>query len=490
MGSEDSQRPVPRRQIARLIGSSVLPMVVLSEDDIVVFVNEAFEKLAGLDSDRLIGLDCSFLGRSSAQQIPTVSMGDSEVIDLVTTRVAPPTTWSKQNLWVASDTAPDTLRLFVPLDSVSGDSLSAEKGSVLVLFVPESKSSLLRRLSETPFLVDPLLQSWFNTTSDDSWYLAGGSLKSKLLRTQVSIAKQSSGSVTIVGAAGRCRDELAMTIHRARSVAVASYHPSSLVTIDCRLMDNQLLDSMFEVIEETAKSYGSKAALLLSGLDLLPKELLTSLDRFLADQPKVQLFVTLEDDSSIAKDPMGARLWLRISSLSISFPRVRERLEDLDALIVAWFQHWQWRQSAGLRDSSKRPLTQIPMAQEFKDAMFAFPWYGDLDELSATLELAVQAANGQELTLFHLPAAVRTTASHIEKNQKIEPIDLDAVLESVERKLITEAIERCKGNRSAASKLLNISRARMIRRLQQWGITSTVQDNEEDSDPPMFEEIE
>jgi DNA-binding protein Fis len=473
-----------------LIGSSVLPIAVLSEEDIVVFVNEAFEKLVGLDGDRLIGIDCSFLGRSSAQQPPRESLNDSDAIDAVSMRVAPPTTWSKQNLFVALDTVPDSLRLFVPLDSVSSDSLLSDKGCVLVLFVQESKSSLLRRHSETSSFVDPLLQRWFSPMGDEPWYLAGGSLKSKLLRTQIAIAKQSSGSVAILGVAGRCRDELMVTIHRARSGPVANYQPSSMVTVDCRLMDNQLLDSMFEVIEETVKSYGSKAALLLSGLDLLPKELLTSLDRFLAEQPKLQLFATLADDSFVAKDPMGARLWLRLSSLTIPFPRIRERLEDLDALMVAWFQDWQWRQSTGLRDSSNRQITQIPMTQEFKDAMFAFPWYGDLDELSSTLEHALSAADGQQLCFDHLPVSVRTAASHLEKSPTMEPIDLDAVLESVERKLILEAIERCKGNRSAASKLLNISRARMIRRLQQWGIGPIAQDSTEDDDSPMFEEIE
>jgi DNA-binding NtrC family response regulator len=165
-------------------------------------------------------------------------------------------------------------------------------------------------------------------------------------------------------------------------------------------------------------------------------------------------------------------------------------LEDLEALMVAWFQDWQWRQSTGLRDSSKRQVTQMPMTQEFKDAMFAFPWYGDLDELSATLQHAIRAADGQELSFDQLPVSVRTATSYIEKNQTIEPIDLDAVLESIERKLILEAIEHCKGNRSAASKLLNISRARMIRRLQQWGIAPAVQDSTEDPDLPMFEEID
>jgi DNA-binding NtrC family response regulator len=132
----------------------------------------------------------------------------------------------------------------------------------------------------------------------------------------------------------------------------------------------------------------------------------------------------------------------------------------------------------------------MPMTQDFKDAMFAFPWYGDLDELSTTLEHAMKAAGGQELSFDHLPVSVRTAASFIEKHQTIEPVDLDSVLESIERKLILEAIERCKGNRSAASKLLNISRARMIRRLQQWGIAPAAQDSTEDPDSPLFEEIE
>jgi len=55
--------------------------------------------------------------------------------------------------------------------------------------------------------------------------------------------------------------------------------------------------------------------------------------------------------------------------------------------------------------------------------------------------------------------------------------------------LILGALEHVKGNRSAAAKLLYVSRARLIRRLQQWGLDKESPEPLDD-DLPKFEEIE
>jgi len=58
MSDAPSQRNVPKRQIARLIGSSVYPMWVLSEDSQLVFTNEAFDTLFAHRIEDSLGLVC------------------------------------------------------------------------------------------------------------------------------------------------------------------------------------------------------------------------------------------------------------------------------------------------------------------------------------------------------------------------------------------------------------------------------------------------
>jgi DNA-binding NtrC family response regulator len=70
------------------------------------------------------------------------------------------------------------------------------------------------------------------------------------------------------------------------------------------------------------------------------------------------------------------------------------------------------------------------------------------------------------------------------------PIELDRVLEQLERDLILRALERKKSNRTAAAQLLGISRARLLRKLQQWGLGASESTSEIEDDSPIFEEVD
>ena len=70
-----------------------------------------------------------------------------------------------------------------------------------------------------------------------------------------------------------------------------------------------------------------------------------------------------------------------------------------------------------------------------------------------------------------------------------ESVDLDSILEDVEKTMIMRALERFPQNKTSAAKILNISRARLLRRLQQWGIQSESGTVEGEDDSPVFNEV-
>ena len=53
---------------------------------------------------------------------------------------------------------------------------------------------------------------------------------------------------------------------------------------------------------------------------------------------------------------------------------------------------------------------------------------------------------------------------------KPEPIELDALLADVERELLRRALHQAKGNKTKAAALLNITRARLHRRMEQLNV--------------------
>ena len=68
MSDAHSQRNVPKRQIARLIGSSAFPIWVLSEDSQLVFANEYFLGMFPELGPDPLGLECGVEAQESSPE--------------------------------------------------------------------------------------------------------------------------------------------------------------------------------------------------------------------------------------------------------------------------------------------------------------------------------------------------------------------------------------------------------------------------------------
>ena len=123
------------------------------------------------------------------------------------------------------------------------------------------------------------------------------------------------------------------------------------------------------------------------------------------------------------------------------------------------------------------------------DALTAYSWPGGIEELAEALAHACKNQVDGQLSEKDLPVNIRTCVSHIEQTHLDESVDLDSILEEVERMMILRALEKFPQNKSSAAKLLNISRARLLRRLQQWGIQSESSVADVDDDTPDFSEV-
>ena len=119
----------------------------------------------------------------------------------------------------------------------------------------------------------------------------------------------------------------------------------------------------------------------------------------------------------------------------------------------------------------------------------AYSWPDDIEEFAEALTHATKNATSEKLTDKDLPVNIRTCVSHIEQSHADESVDLDSILEDVERTMILRALERFPQNKTSAAKILNISRARLLRRLQQWGIHAESGTVDGDDDSPVFNEV-
>ena len=470
---DESNRSVAKRQIARLLGGSSNPIYVLSEDDTIVFANEALGKLLERPVDGLLGIQCS-----------SPLMPDQTAESDIASILSPPTGWSRRSIKTVafeskSDHAANLVRCLIPLEHT-------ENANLLCVIGERSTSDTLGFCDEQLGDVHNVLRSTRASYKhlNALWFLQGKSRQVTRVLEQVQLASSTNCGVWIAGATGAGQRWLADAIHAfSQPKAQTSDIVSTLIRIECRLMDRDILTSMFELISDSQKRSQRLQSILLEGLESLPADCLPILATFVHHQPRLRCFVTVSNDK-IVPAILGNKDWKDISSIAgvlhIELPPLTDRLDDLRVLVSSW-----------LESAENTGRKSLETTNAFMDLLCAYPWPEDIEEFSTTMHKAVaNLADSVQLDVAHLPVNIRTCVSHAEQTETFPTVDLDSILEDVERTMILRALEISPSNKTAAAKLLNISRARLLRRLQQWGLLSDTEPVEKDDDSPIFNEVE
>jgi DNA-binding NtrC family response regulator len=108
------------------------------------------------------------------------------------------------------------------------------------------------------------------------------------------------------------------------------------------------------------------------------------------------------------------------------------------------------------------------LSPEADDLLRVHDWPGNFRELLGVLRDASRRATGERIGLGDLPLYLRSQPS-----EPLPKLPLDPLLETVERRLIELALREAHGNKSKAAEFLSIWRARLLRRMEQFGISDT-----------------
>jgi len=158
-------------------------------------------------------------------------------------------------------------------------------------------------------------------------------------------------------------------------------------------------------------------------------------------------------------------LYQRLSVAVIRIPPLRER--EGDAVLLA-----RTLLEAACRRYGVAPRRLLPEAE----ALIArYPWPGNVRELANAMERVVlfvdhDSVGTDDLGLGSVAAAPARVAVAPTGEIEIDFPEEGLSLEAVERKILERALEKASGNRSAAARLLGISRDTMRYRLEKFGL--------------------
>ncbi|MBC2723316.1 MAG: sigma 54-interacting transcriptional regulator, partial [Desulfosporosinus sp.] len=146
-------------------------------------------------------------------------------------------------------------------------------------------------------------------------------------------------------------------------------------------------------------------------------------------------------------------LYYRLNVVTLTIPPLRERMDDIEALIKTFIKKYnlQFAQSV------------TGVSNEAKDVLMKHRWPGNIRELENIIERAFNMLEGTEIQLKHLPNYLQVLASH-----DIRPYvegSLETILNGVEKDALIIALETANGNKVQAAKSLGLSRAGLYKKL-------------------------
>jgi two-component system response regulator PilR (NtrC family) len=152
-------------------------------------------------------------------------------------------------------------------------------------------------------------------------------------------------------------------------------------------------------------------------------------------------------------------LYYRLNVIRVEVPPLRDRKEDIPALVAHFLE----------RCSAEHNKTIRGFSPDAMRAMLAYGFPGNVRELENVVERAVALATGPVIGLGDLPrevggAATAATPSLVSLPE--EGCNLEQILDEVERRLIVQALERTGGVRTNAAKLLGVTFRSLRYRLQ------------------------
>jgi two-component system response regulator PilR (NtrC family) len=165
-------------------------------------------------------------------------------------------------------------------------------------------------------------------------------------------------------------------------------------------------------------------------------------------------------DAEVVAGRFRQDLYYRLNVIELRVPPLRERREDIEPLANYMLQR--------LAASIGNPAAKLHPAA--LDALRNYRFPGNVRELENMLERAYTLCERQQIEADDLRLAESNVAGDVANPDLVWVDNLEDYLEDVERKVILQALEETRWNRTAAAQRLKLSFRSMRYRLKKLGL--------------------
>lgn len=288
-------------------------------------------------------------------------------------------------------------------------------------------------------------------------------------------------TVLITGESGTGKELVAAGIH-----AKSGRADKPFIAVNCGSVPENLLESeFFGYVRGAFTGAGqakkglfeeaNKGTFFLDEIGELPMSLQVKLLRVLQEQEirplgsaqrkKIDVRILAATARDLGKEVRQKKfrqdLFYRLNVINIQVPPLRKRTEDIPVLSTYFIRKFT--------ESLNRPDIE-GMSRAAMEHLLAYSWPGNVRELENVLERAVILAEGQLVELENLPENIREHQPNKGDDFLFGTFSIKEGKERMEKLLILKALEKTKGNKSNAAKILEISYPSLLNKIKKYMI--------------------
>ena len=292
---------------------------------------------------------------------------------------------------------------------------------------------------------------------------------------QIRQAASTDVPVLILGETGTGKELVARAIHERSERSRGPYIPVNLGAIPTELVGSELFGhekGAFTGAGERNRGRFEQAhdgSLFLDEIATINEKMQVSLLRVIEQQELFRLggcrristnarLIAASNENLthlVSQGEFRADLYYRLDVFRIAIPALREREGDISLLAEKFLERYS-------RDLRK---DVVEISSECMDVLESYKWPGNVRELKNVIQRAVLLCPGDVLLPEHLPARFHDGVNHRSPSEDLF-FQVGTTLDSMERRMIVRALEKCGNNRTRAASLLGISRRALYNKLR------------------------
>ena len=304
----------------------------------------------------------------------------------------------------------------------------------------------------------------------------------KEMKNMIAFAKKASKSdcnILIQGESGTGKELISQSIHNYSDRVKGPF-----VAVNCASIPSELVESELFGYEKGAFTGASKeghpgkfeladgGTIFLDEIGELPLDIQSTLLRVLDNGKIVRVGGTYEKQldvrvigatnrilkNEISKQNFREDLYYRLSVMEIKTIPLRERKDDIDVLVDDFIK------KLNIKNTDKT----VSVKQSYVDELKKYDWHGNIRELKNVVERDYYLSENE---IKNIDSSNYNNVAESSFDEKPEEAEMKIMsLDSLEKDAIIDAIKKCNGNLQLASKLLNIGRATLYRKIKKYHI--------------------